>query len=251
MRNKSLDPTPCVEVRSPGASATEIASFFSQPFARWGATKLQGNKMRMSRWFLIAILGIFVGACATTQKFSDEDRQKISVVRLNSAVQKAPNMYYLGPGTSTLFAFGAIGGAAAAASSVEPAKTLQEFAEKNGIFIEKIVFQETDAALRSSGKLKVAGSGEAAEATINMLVYHYGFSVPNGFSSKLLPVVAVRFEMVDATGRIVWSANEGVSLLGSPIAPMTLEAMREDPKRIEDAWRSAAKRVAGNIAKAL
>jgi hypothetical protein len=32
---------------------------------------------------------------------------------------------------------------------------------------------------------------------------------------------------------------------------MTLEDMRDDPKRIEDAWRKAARRIAGNIAAGL
>jgi len=199
---------------------------------------------------LLVLLSLLSG-CATTQNLSDEDRKKISVVRINSNVQKAPTMYYLGPGTGIFFALGAAGGAAAYASSVEPAKVLQDFAEKNGIFIEKIAFQEIDAALRQSGKLKVSDSGEATEAIINVMVYIYGFSIPHGFSSNLVPALAIRCEMVDVTGKVIWSARDNVLPLGNPAAPMSLEAMRDNPKRIEDAWRIAAKRIAGNITKAL
>ena len=78
---------------------------------------------------LLVLLSLLSG-CATTQNLSDEDRKKISVVRINSNVQKAPVMYYLGPETSGALWFGAIGGAVSAASSVEPAKVLQEFAAK-------------------------------------------------------------------------------------------------------------------------
>ena len=200
--------------------------------------------------FLLAFLFLLSG-CATTQNLSDEDRKKISAVRINSNVQKAPSMYYLGPGTSIFFAAGAVGGAAAYASSVEPAKVLQDFAEKNGIFIEKIAFQEIDAALRQSGKLKVSDTGEANEAIINVMVYIYGFSVPHGFSSNLVPALAIRCEMVDATGKVIWSARDNVLPLGNPAAPMSLATMRENPSRIEDAWRIAAKRIAGNIVKNL
>ena len=206
------------------------------------------HRTRFICWLAILFL---LSACATTQKLSDEDRRKISVVRIDSNVRKAPAMYYLGPGASAFLAFGAIGGAALAATSLEPAKVLQEFAEKNGIFIEKIAFQEIDAALRQSGKLKVSASGETSEATVNVLVYMYGFSVPHGFSSNLVPVVAIKCEMVDAAGKVIWSANDNVPILGGPVAPMSLEAMHEDPKRIEEAWRIAAKRIAGNIAKDL
>ena len=207
--------------------------------------------LRSKRFICLLALLYLLSACATTQTLSDEDRRKISVVRINSNVQKAPALYYLGPGTGILFAFGAIGGAIAAAASVEPGKALQDFAEKNGIFIEQIAFQEIDTALRQSGKLNVSDSGEATAAIVNVLVYQYGFSIPNGFSSNLVPVVAIRCEMVDATGKVIWSASDTVLTLKNPGAPMSLESMRENPKRIEDAWRRASKRIAGNITKAL
>lgn len=207
--------------------------------------------LRGTRCTCLLALLFLLSACATTQNLSDEDRRKISVVRINSNVQKVPAMYYLGPGTGILFAFGAIGAGVAAAVSVEPGKALQEFAEKNGIFIEKIAFQEIDTALRQSGKLKVSDSGEASAATMNVLVVQYGFSIPHGFSSNLVPVVAIRCEMVDAAGKVIWSANDTVLTLKNPAAPMSLEAMRDNPKSIEDAWRSAARRIAGNIARAL
>ncbi len=196
--------------------------------------------------FLFALLLVLSG-CATTQKLSDEDRTRIRAVRINSTVQKAPNMYYLGPGTGIFFAFGAIGGAVAAATSIAPAKALQEFAEKNGIFIEKIAFQEVDAAFRQSGRLKVSDSEEPTDAVVNVIVYHYGFGISHGFSSRLGPVIGIRCEMVDAAGRVLGSAFDFV--VKSPVEPMTLEEMRDDPKRIASAWRAAAKLVAGNIAR--
>jgi hypothetical protein len=207
--------------------------------------------MQTSHWLLVATLGTLLGGCATTQNLSDEDRKKITVVRINSNVQKVPNMSYRGPESAFFMAFGAVGGAAAYGASLEPAKVLQDFAEKNGIFIEKIAFQEIDAAIRESGKLKVSDSGEETAATINVLVYIYGFTIPHGFSSNLVPSLAIICQMVDATGKVIWSARDNVLPLGNPAAPISLEAMREDPKRIEDAWRKASRHIAINIAKTL
>lgn len=201
-------------------------------------------------FFLVALL-LFLSGCATTQQLGDEDRRKIRAVRISSTVQKAPEMFYLGPGTSALFAFGAIGGAAAYSSSVAPAKALQDFAEKNGIFIEKIAYQEIDAAFRQSGKVKVSEPGEPTDAVVNVIVYLYGFGVRHGFSSSLLPVVGIRCEITDATGKVLASAYDYVHAVGNPVASMTLEEMRNDPKRIDDAWRVSAKRIAANIAKEL
>jgi hypothetical protein len=200
--------------------------------------------------WLLALL-FLLSACATSQNLSDEDRKKISVARINSNVQKAPTMYYMGPGTGIVMAGGAVGGAVLAATSVEPAKAFQDFAEKNGIFIEKIAFEEIDAALRQSGKIKVSDSAEATEATINVLVYFYGYSIPNGFSSNLVPVLGIRCEMVDATGKVVWRASDDVQVLKNPANAMKLEAMQANPRYIEDGWRRAAKRIGGNIARTL
>lgn len=186
--------------------------------------------------------------CATTQPMSDENRGRIKAVKINDKVQKAPNMYYLGPGTSALFAFGAVGGVAAAAASVEPGQALKEFAETNGIFVEKIVLQEIDTAFRDSRKLKVLDAAAAGDATMNIGVYMYGFSVPNGFSSSLLPVLAVLCELVDAGGKVIWSANGNVQVVRNPAVPMTLYEIRDRPQRIEEAWRRAATQIARKIA---
>jgi len=144
-----------------------------------------------------------------------------------------------------------VGAAVAASASVEPGKAIQQFAEKNGIFIEKITLAELDAALRQSGKLKVLDPAEQTDAVINVRVVLYGFSIPHGFSSRLVPVVNVRCEMVDAAGKLLWSAGDSVLPLGNPATSMTLQEMNDDPKRIDEAWHKASHRIAGNIVKAL
>lgn len=230
--------------------------------------------LRRTRSTCVLAFVFLSSGCTTTQYLGDEDRRKISVVRINSNVQKPPVMSYLGSGIGAFFGSGSIGavgafpgiglGAIAAIaalsvigeavankSSLKAGKELQDSAEKNGIFIEQIAFQEIDAAIRQSGQLNVTDSEDATAPIVNVTVYQYGFSTPHGFSSNLVPVVAIRCEMVDATGKVIWSARDNVVSLGNPAAPMSLEAMLDDPKRIETAWRQASRRIAGNIAKGL
>jgi hypothetical protein len=200
-----------------------------------------------TRAIFFCTLLLLLSGCATTQKLSDDDRRKIATVRINSAVQKTPEMFYMGPGAGVFMLFGAIGGAALAAASAGPAEAIQDFAEKKGIFIEKIAFEEIDAAIRQSGKLKVLNSGEPTDAVVNVIVYHYGFAIPHGFSSRLGPVIGIRCEMMDAAGKVLGTAYDFV--VKSPVETMTLEEMRDDPTRIASAWRAAAKLVARNIAR--
>lgn len=209
---------------------------------------------------LLALL-ILLSGCMTVP-LSDEARKKINVVRINSNVQKSPDMYYMGPGTSILLAGGAVGGAMAGAILAEPKKAIQYYAQQNGISIEKIVFEEISAAFRKSGKVKVeevkaplpepgkaklADAAGAGDATVNIFVTAWGFSVPNGFSSYLVPIVSVMCVIVDDEGKIVWRATDVVLPLRNPVAPMSLAAIRDNPRHIEDAWRGASRQIARNI----
>jgi hypothetical protein len=189
---------------------------------------------------------IVTGCAAPTQKLSAEERSKIDMVQVNKRVQKPAGMYYLGPSVAPVL-FGSVGLLAAQASQMDDAKVLLEYAERNGVFVEQIAHQEVEAALRESGKLKVSDTARAGETVMNVLVYQYGFSIPTGFSSRLVPMLGIRCELADPTGRVLWRGTERVLPLGNPVDSIALEDLRKDPKRIEDAWRRAARHIAKTI----
>lgn len=199
----------------------------------------------------VIILSALMTGCASTQQMSDQDKKRIEVVKLNSEVARPKDMYYFGPGASIGFAFGAIGGAIAAASQIGPGQEMLAFAEQNDVRIERIVSQEFDRALRQSGKLQISDTAGANSATINLSVIMFGFSVPNGFSSKLVPVVSFRGEMVDAAGKVIWSAYDGVHVLGNPVDSVSADELRANPKAIDAAWRAAVKHIASNMVQEL
>ena len=198
---------------------------------------------------MLALLLVLSGCVRTIQALSDNDRKKISVVRINNNVQKARFMWYRGPDTCTLFAFGE---PPYPCFESESTKLLQDFAEKNGVFIETIVLQEITAAFRESGKLKVSDSGEATETIMNVSVDQYGFTRAVRFSSNLVPTVSIKCEMVDATGKVIWSARNRLSLGGAGrhrSVIVSLEGIRDNPKLIEIAWRGALRQLASEIVK--
>lgn len=200
--------------------------------------------------FAIAI-SVLLSGCASTQQLSEQDKKKIEVVRLNDQVKRPKEMFYFGPGASIGFAFGAIGGAIAAASQIGPGQELLAYAERNGVRIEEIVAQEFGEALRQSGKFRISDTTEANGATISLSVFQFGFSVPNGFSSKLVPVIAYSGEMVDASGNVLWRASQSLSPLGNPVDGMPADELRANPKAIEAAWRAAARHMANNMVQEL
>ena len=196
---------------------------------------------------ILVLLVVALYGCAELQPISDAERKKITSVAISDAVSKPPAMSYLGPGGSAGLMFGAIGGAIAASSIEESRKSFQQFVDRNGISIEKIVLEEVGAAVRRSGKFPVAGRPDPAAAVFNIAIFQYGFSIPHGFSSMLVPILGIRCELKDASGKLQWSASERVLPLGNPVEGSDPETIRNDPKAMEAAWRAAARHIAAAI----
>src|SRR6201981_152349 len=90
-----------------------------------------------------ALAVVLLASCASAVRLPDEQRRRVSVVKLNKNIQKRPEMYYLGPDTSIFRADGQV-----ATDSKQP---LRDYLEKNKISIDRIVWDEISAAFRESG----------------------------------------------------------------------------------------------------
>jgi hypothetical protein len=206
-------------------------------------------KLVLSSLLLIAAL---VSGCAPAPlKMSASDRKSIQYVRIDGNVAKPPAPYYLGPGGGVGLMFGALGAIVTEPGREEGRNSLRVFLEKNGVSIERIVFEEFSAALRASGKLVVVEKAEPGAASINITIRQYGLSIPNGFSSNLVPILSVECVMADASGKTVWSASDRLLPLGNLVEGRPGDELRNDAKAIENAWRAAARHVSANIVREL
>jgi len=200
------------------------------------------------RFVLVVLLSLLAG-CASVQPISDANRKKVASVSIHPDVAKPPQMYYLGPGGSVGLMFGAIGGALAAGSIEESRKSFQTYVEKHGISIEKIVREEVEAAVRKSGKMPLAEQPQPGGAQLIVSIQQYGFSIPNGFSSVLVPILYLRCELKDGSGALLWSASDRLMPLGNPVEGLPPEKLQNDPAAMEGAWRAAARYLAAELAK--
>jgi hypothetical protein len=198
---------------------------------------------------LLAVVVAVAAGCAATQQLSEEDRAKVKTAKIAGNAEKPPQIFLMAPsGANIGMLFGAIGGAVTGATMEDNQKVFIAFLEKHGISIEKIAQEEFAAALRASGKLAIAGQGDAAAPTIKVSVPQYGFGVPHLLSSNVVPVLWIKCDMVDGSGKQLWSANERMlPSIASPVEATTWEAMAGDPKKIEDEWRKASKILAQKI----
>lgn len=178
---------------------------------------------------------------------SSIDKVLVKAVVVNKTINVPNKMYYLGPGSPTRFMFGAVGGALSA-SGIEEDRA--EFQKKEGgseAVIRAIVMEEMLAKMRESGKFPLAENARQDVATLYISVIQYGFSIPNGFSSKVVPILRIKCELKNSVGRILWSDTEGTTPLGSPVEPVDVETIQQNAAVRDAAWRAAANKVVKNI----
>lgn len=201
------------------------------------------------RLLLVVVFLTLLSGCASTPALDPALKQRLDVVSLNPTVDTPKDMYYLGPGSGFGMMFGAIGGLITAEANVSPGQRLQNFAVANGIHIDEIVKDEAAKAFRDSDKLNLTDSAGGNGSSLKITITMYGFSIPTGFSSDLVPILNIKCALYDANGKVVWSANDSTQPLGNPVDGRTPEEMRANPRLIEDMWRGAARSIMANIVK--
>jgi hypothetical protein len=196
-------------------------------------------------WLSLLLIGAISSGCATTQNLAVADRQTLKSIGISSDVKKADTMYYSGPENwapplITLLR-----------TSKPVGEDLELQALSNNIHIDQIVLEEVTAAFKSAGKVTVEADRERSANLLSISIVQHGFSVPNGFSSKLVPVMMIICSITDSTGRVIWKGSKMVLPLGNPAKAEKPEDLYQQPMLIERAWRSAARYAAENIAKQL
>jgi hypothetical protein len=206
------------------------------------------GSLRGSLVVLAAVLAL--GGCAAQQRMSDADRAKYRTVKMGEATKG--KAYILAPGTSLGLMFGAVGGAATGGAVESDVKIFDDFLAKHGIQVEKIASEEVAAALRESGKLQLAAPGDAGAAVLNVEVAQYGFGVPTLVSSTVVPVIYLKLQLADGSGKPLWVDGERLlPSMANPIDATTWEALRNDPKLVEAKLRQAARIAAQRLFTAL
>ena len=201
---------------------------------------------RLARLIAIGALSVSLVGCASapTQRMASSDKSNVKAVTVSKSVPVPAAMSYLGPGGATGLAFGAVGGALAAPGIEKDRASFQAQAGSSGKPIDVIVYEEALTQIRASGKFPLTEVAEPGSATIHVSVLNYGFSIPNGFSSKLVPILGVRYELQDANGRVLWSASDRTLPLGNPVEGVDAEEIKSNAAAREAAWRGAAKALA-------
>lgn len=199
--------------------------------------------MKTVNKFVATLIGVtlLISGCATSQKLSGEDREKIKAAQISSNIEKG-QVFLLAPGgASVALMFGAVGGIASAGAISDSQTAFLDYLNRHNISIERVVQEEFERTLRASGKLAISNMADTATPTIKLSIPQYGFGVTHLLSSNVVPVLQLKGEMFDASGKVVWSATD--RMLPSIASPMDSKRWADlvaEPKQVEEQLRKAA-----------
>lgn len=200
----------------------------------------------------VLFIALILTGCASTQRLSEDDRARTKTVAVTSKVQKG-QLFLLAPsGANIGLMFGAVGGAAASGALNEQQTAFNGFLDAHSVSIDAIVHDEFEKVLRESGKVTVVAEGSAGIPVMSIAVPQYGFGVTHLLSSNVVPVLQIKCQLNDASGKLLWSESERMlPSIASPMESTTWAQLHDNPKNIEEQWRKAAHYLAKKVVETL
>lgn len=186
----------------------------------------------------------FVG-CVSTVRMTPQEAASIKTIEVSEQVTKPDGMWYGGPGAS-FFGLGAVGGLITGLANIPGAKEGDKTAHQGGVEITEIVRNEVINQLKQNGQFKIANK-EYANAVLRLDILMYGLSVPNGFSTKLRPVLSVVGKLVGPNGKVMWQDKESIFSLSSGMPEFGKNEILQNPHNMYLAWDAAAKAVSQKL----
>lgn len=202
--------------------------------------------MKIFYQFAIAlIIGFFMTGCMTAMPISPSNREEVHFVSVDNDVKLPPKVYYMGPGFGYLtMAGGIIGTAIAASEDKDKADTLQKYLSASNIHIDQIVRSQLIQQLPSAN-LKLAKQGHA-DANLKIEIKQYGFSIPQGFATHVVPILTVKIYMIK-DNKTIWSNNYYADPMFGNMPEYKVNDLMGNPKLIYQAWNLAAQKAIQHI----
>ncbi len=180
----------------------------------------------------------------TAKSLSPEARRNLTSLSVDPEIL-VPDFYYYSQSQNTAVTFfGIFGALYAASANRDTVDQLNQLMIDNDIAIDRIVRDEFIDQLRSRNLVPVA---DGSKSVVKLTVLQYGLSIPDGFTSALVPILWLRAELFDPEGTLVWRSIEKISPLGNPVFPKDLSLLINDPETLRAHLRAGARTVVSEI----
>lgn len=226
----------------------------------------------MNKIAVLMFAVLFLAGCSN-QKFKPEYRSQIHTVKVLTVAWAPKEMTYMGreqawgaalgagvgagvgmaAGASNL-AKAALGGAGFAAglkagdlASMSTVDAILYNMETADINLGELVKKNFEEQLAATGRYKIVGENEAADAHIQLTVLNWGFALTQGFSSVVYPTIAVSGVMKRGE-ELIWRRNEAITAFnGANTYGYTPLRYRTEPELLRTALTGISKIVDGYL----
>jgi len=195
---------------------------------------------------------LLLTGCATTIQMTPAEKQEIKTIKVSNNVSVPKDMSYMGPGMTYGLMFGVVGALAVGGKETSDADKMKAYVLQKKIFIQKIVKEQMIKALKSGTHYKLVSKNP--DATMYLTIKSYGFSIPHGFSTELMPVLEVQGKLIDKQNKIIWEDQDRVIPLPFDTQGMPLHTWQQlvkAPELIRQSWTKAAEKVSVSLAETL
>lgn len=187
---------------------------------------------------LLSITSLF--GCATGVKLDPAIKSKLDDgISINTAVSLG-RPYYSGPEITIPGALSGPIGAIIAEKSLDMPTKIKNYLTAEKIEVGTIVLNEFKQQLNNrsdfSGRIRDNG-----KYRLKLAVLMYGIAQKHAFSTEYKPILALRSNLLDSNGRVIWSDFSRASHLNSDTLAFTKDNYFEDPEAFRTAFASAAK----------
>ena len=192
--------------------------------------------------FIFLFMIVFLAGCTTVNHIplSGDNRQAVQAVYINPEIKKPDTMYEFASGSEYGMAFGPIGGAISGAANAKAAATTQQFAEANQIDIRNIIYKKWLEEMPKKTSFKL--SKQLIDSILTTNITLYGISIPHGFSTDYVPVLAFNANLV-RNNQIIWQDSGYVSPLADGMPRYKMAELRNDPKKLYAMWDKASEKI--------
>ncbi|MGG5284797.1 hypothetical protein ACQZ2G_12425 [Pseudomonas viridiflava] len=226
----------------------------------------------MKKFAVLMFAVLFLAGCSN-QKFKPEYRTQIHTVKILPVVWAPKEMTYMGreqawgaalgaglgagvgmaAGASNL-AKAALGGAGFAAglkagdlASMRTVDAILYNMETADINLGELVKKSFEEQLTATGRYKIVGENEPADAQIQLTILNWGFALTQGFSSVVYPTIAVSGVMKRGE-ELIWQRNEPITVFnGANTYGYTPLRYRTEPELLRTALTGISKIVVGYL----
>lgn len=169
------------------------------------------HRLISAAWVISAML---LTGCSSTPavKMTDAHKQATKAVRINPKASIGSDAYfYQGPAQSWGMGVGGVIGAVIGATGTSSSQAMQGFLNDPSVDIAQLVPAAFKKELVNSGKLSVPDDASPDAPVMSFEIQIYGLGQTQGFSSTLYPTIALKVELVNSAGQVIWRERDYIT----------------------------------------